>query len=69
MAIEKIKPNARMMWTNGNDGRDGHYYICYTCPKCNKPIDEGDIACDECGTFFDWTERAHIKYTQVIEWR
>jgi len=68
MTITKIRPNAILNQSWGTDGRDSYYYISYTCPKCNKHIKEYDIACTECGTFFDWTSEARIDYTPHIKW-
>lgn len=68
MAVEKIKPNAEIKFSFGNDGRDGGNYIAYSCPKCGKHIRENDIACDECGSFFDWSKRAHIRVIREVEW-
>lgn len=67
--MDKIKPKAQIVWNDGNDGRDAHYDIKYTCPKCGKWLREGVVGCDECGTFFDWTETAHIKMTPTIVWK
>lgn len=40
------------------------------CTDCfNKSIREKDIACTECGTFFDWSKRASIKVIRTIEWK
>lgn len=69
MAIEKIKPNADADWTNGNDGKDGRYYIKFTCPGCGREIRENQMACGDCGTFFDWRKQAYIKCIRVVEWR
>lgn len=51
--VEKIRAKASIEWSDGNDGRDGRYYVEYRCPGCNRKIPEGRMACDECGTFFD----------------
>lgn len=67
--VEKIKPRADIGFSQGNDGRDAHYYIKYSCPSCFKSIRQYDIACDECGTFFDWSQRATIETTQSIVWK
>ena len=67
--IQKIRPIARAKYSDGNDGRDWHYYVAYYCPTCQKPIFHYETACDKCGTFFDWSKKAHIKitYTAVYE--
>lgn len=69
MAVRKIRPDAEVYWDNGADGRDGAYRIKYTCPVCGKKIYRDDIACDECGTFFDWSMKAEIVVTRSIVWR
>ena len=70
--VEKFKPKASISFSEGNDGRDSHYYIIYQCPKCNKTIYEfkGETACDNCGTFFDWGFREpYIKMKpEIIGW-
>lgn len=67
--VEKIRPNATVEWRDGNYLLNQNYYIQYKCPECCKKIFEGDIACDECGTFFDWSQTAHIKIVREVEWR
>ena len=64
----KIRPCAERRYSSGNDGRDEHYYIRYSCPKCSKIIGEGDIACEKCGTFFDWSKKAYIETKQFVRW-
>lgn len=69
--IEKIRPNASVELDYGNDGRDGRYYIEYRCPKCNRIIRwyESDMACDKCGTFYDWGSRQpSIEITRTVKW-
>lgn len=70
--IKKIRPYAEVDWNNGNDGRDGHYYIVYHCPTCHRKIRSGyraETACDECGTFYDWGEKEpRIKVTRTVDW-
>ena len=66
--MDKIRPNATIEYSYGVDGRDFHYYISYKCPSCNKNIKEKDIACTECGIFFDWSKRATIKIIRTVEW-
>ena len=68
MSVIKRKPMARVEYSYGNDGRDGEYYVQYSCPKCGKKIRFEDIACDECGTFFDWSQKARIKVVREVEW-
>ncbi len=64
--VEKIIPNASIQYCYGNDGRDGFDYIRYNCPKCGKRISENDIACDTCGTFFNWEKKAKIEIVKTI---
>lgn len=69
--IEKIRPNASVELSYGNDGRDGKYYIEYRCPKCNQIIRwyKSDTACDKCGTFYDWgSEEPSIEITRTVRW-
>lgn len=66
--VKKIKPRAEIKLSEGNDGWDFRYYVKYSCP-CGKGIQENDIACDECGTFFDWSQKATIEITRNIVWK
>jgi hypothetical protein len=66
--VEKIRPIASIQHSYGNDGRDGFDYIQYNCPKCKKRILDIDIACDNCGTFFNWEKMAKIKTIKTIIW-
>lgn len=54
-----IRANASIKWTDGNDGRDGRYYIQYSCPKCGKTFYNEEMGCKNCNIFFDWTKK-HI---------
>ena len=65
---EKIRPIAQAEYSFGNDGRDAHYYISYKCPTCYNSIDEDIVACTKCGTFFDWSKKAHLKVHYSAEW-
>lgn len=67
--VDKVRPFASVGYSYGNDGRDDHYYVKYSCPKCFKNLQEGVIACDECGTFFDWKQEAHIEVRREIVWK
>lgn len=64
----KVRPRADQAYSSGNDGRDGHYYIKYSCPNCSKVINKYDIACEKCGTFFDWSEKAYIETQRSVRW-
>lgn len=66
--VEKIRPDAEVRYDYGNDGRDGRYYISYCCPKCGRLLFKGDIACDRCGTFFDWSKTASIEIIRKVMW-
>lgn len=67
--VDKVRPGAFIQFDGGEDGRDCKYVAKYICPKCGKPLYEGQMACEECGTFFDWSKRAHIVVTRSVEWR
>lgn len=67
-APQKVRPKAEAEYSDGIDGRNPHYYISYYCPNCQKYLKERDIACDRCGTFFDWTKKAHIRMNPEIVW-
>lgn len=71
MSIEKIRPDTSIKWSDGNDGRDGRYYIEYRCPTCSRRIGYymSETACGECGTFYDWGSREpRIEITRHVEW-
>lgn len=65
----KVRPTAEIKFDFGCDGRDSHYYISYTCPKCKRIIYKSDKKCKDCDTVFDWSKKAYIEYTRHIEWR
>ena len=66
--LKKVRALAEERYSSGNDGRDGRWVIDYSCPNCRKPINKGEIACDRCGTFFDWSKTAHIRMIPEIVW-
>lgn len=66
--ITKVRPIAEKRYSSGCDGRVSQWIVDYYCPKCKKPINNGDIACDKCGTFFDWSKTAHIRMNPEIVW-
>lgn len=72
MKIRKFRPNAEVEYSNGNDGRDGHYYIAFYCPNCGREINQGyksETACNRCGTFYDWgTSRPTIEIIREVRW-
>ena len=64
--IVKVKPKAE---ARRNDWAfPARWDVDYSCPKCGKWIRERDIACDKCGTFFDWSKTAHIRMNPEIVW-
>ena len=67
--VKKVRPNAEVEYSYGNDGRDDYYYPSYSCPKCGNYINENQQACEECGTFFDWSKTATIQIVRQIVWR
>ena len=67
-SITKVRPSVEKRYSQGNDGRDAHWVVDYLCPTCKKSINKGDIACDRCGTFFDWEKTAHIRMIPEIVW-
>ncbi len=69
--VIKIRPKAELYHNNGNDGWDAHDDIRYRCPTCNRLIGSyrAEIACDQCGTFYDWGDRpARIVVTKSVQW-
>ena len=67
-ALKKVRPLAEARYSSGIDGRESKWYIDYSCPNCGKKIVTDDIACDRCGTFFDWRKAAHIRMNPDIVW-
>lgn len=67
-ATSKVRPSAEMRYSYGNDSRDDRWVVDYSCPNCEKAIRKGDIACDRCGTFFDWEKIARIRMNPEIVW-
>lgn len=68
--VQKIRPYAEIDCDNGEDGRAAtRYMIIYRCPECRKYLPQGTIACDVCGLFFDWSQKAEIVVTREIVWR
>jgi predicted RNA-binding Zn-ribbon protein involved in translation (DUF1610 family) len=68
MLITKVRPSAKKRYSHGNDGMDARWVVDYYCPNCGKPIKKADIACDRCGTFFNWNKEAHIRMIPEIVW-
>lgn len=79
--VEKVRPRCETGWTEGNDGRDAHSTFEFYCPTCGRHIFTTQTcwldlrmvyslptACDECGTFFDWSKSPRIKTTSWVEW-
>lgn len=67
-AIKKVRPTAEKRYSCGNDGRDARWVVDYSCPNCKQSISKGDIACDRCGTFIDWSKKAYIRMSPEIVW-
>ena len=66
--VEKIKPNATIKYSVGDDGWDEYYDVGYSCPQCGKNLMRDEIACVNCGAFFDWSKKAHIEVRREIVW-
>lgn len=70
--IEKKRPSATIRYDYGCDGRDGRYYIEYSCPTCGRLIGSSykiSNACDRCGTFYDWGQcEPRIEITRSVKW-
>ena len=68
--IEKIRPIAKAEHNEGIDGWDAHYEVVYYCPTCKRKIGHyhAETACDQCGTFYDWSKKANIKVTYTAEY-
>lgn len=60
--VEKIRPAA--VPVKGYTWWD----VSYKCPKCGKGISEHEKACDNCGTFFDWTKTAKVRLVPEVYW-
>ena len=67
--IQKVRPEARVYYNIGNDGKDGYFAVQYECSKCGKPLWEDSVSCPNCGTHFDWSKKAYIVVKREIEWR
>ena len=54
--IKKIRPMAKLAQRSDSDGWHSLWDIDYFCPVCHRKIRDykSDVACDECGTFYDW---------------
>ena len=71
MNITKVRPLAEVYLNHGNDGRDSHYDIAYSCPKCRRRISfyKSETVCDQCGTFYDWgTHEPEIEIIRIVRW-
>lgn len=69
--VHKIRPLAAVNEHYNADGWNSWYDIDYQCPVCGRNLMGygKEIACDQCGTFFDWgTKRPKIKVTRTVEW-
>lgn len=68
--IEKKRPKAKIAKKYNADGRGSWYEIDYFCPTCGQMIREFNCenACDNCGTFYDWSKEAKIHIERSIIW-
>lgn len=69
MRVNKMSPKAEIFLHSDEECFNNYYDIRYVCPECGKRLKENVVACDECGIFFDWTLKAHIRMIPTIEWR
>ena len=68
--VEKIRPNAIIVTESNDDGWRTWKAVEYHCPTCNHKI-RGymkETACDQCGTFYDWSKEAKIETIYQIKW-
>ena len=68
-AHKKVRPRATVRLDYGNDGRDGGWYIAYSCPTCGVTIGTKQTTCDRCGNVFDWSKSAEIKVSREVVWK
>ncbi len=66
--LDPVRPLAEVKFSEGNDGRDWHYYIEYSCPSCKSRVHEYQSVCHKCESKLDWTKVAKIKMVPTIEW-
>lgn len=68
--IEKVRPFAEIVECCDSDGRHSWEEIEYRCPTCKRIINHhvNDVACDKCGTFYDWSKTAKIRTVESIVW-
>lgn len=69
--IKKIRPLTELAKRSDSDGRSSWWDIDYFCPVCHRKIRDykSDVACDECGTFYDWgSEKPKILTKREIVW-
>lgn len=68
--IEKIRPTAKVVEKMNDDGWRTWHEAEYHCPTCGRKI-RGymeETACDECGTFYDWSKKAEVEKVYQIKW-
>lgn len=66
--VEKIRPAAVPVQRSDEDGHHIWWGVSYKCPKCGNGISEHEKACDNCGTFFDWTKTARVRLVPEVYW-
>lgn len=68
--MDKLRPRASIEVSADSDNRL-IYSLGYYCPECSKRIGcyKQKLACDNCGTVFDWRKEARIVCQHNIVWR
>ena len=69
--IKKIRPLAELAKRSDEDGWSSWWGIDYFCPVCHRKIRDykSDVACDQCGTFYDWgSKKPKILTKREIVW-
>ena len=69
--VEKIKPTSEIHESFRDDGRGPRTVsLIFYCPTCGRYIGswKKEVACDKCGTFYDWGEKEpKIKTVTIID--
>lgn len=67
--VKKLRPRTEIHEYLDMEFKLSSYGIDYYCPICEKriPSYKSDIACDKCGTFFDWGEHEPT-ITRTVVW-
>ena len=68
--INKIRPEAKVVNRQSDDGWYTWHAIEYYCPECGRTIGKymESTACDKCGTFYDWSDEAEIETVYQVKW-